>query len=63
MEHVRLDRPVIGTLMDLMNPLMVRMMGANINRQTVENVRRAGLQIVSIEDLGGPLVKFIHARA
>ncbi len=63
MEHVRIDRPVIGTLMDLMNPMMVRMMGANINRQTVENVRRAGLQIVSVENLGGDLVKFIHARA
>jgi phosphatidylethanolamine/phosphatidyl-N-methylethanolamine N-methyltransferase len=63
LEHVRIDRPVIGPLMDALNPMMVRMMGANINRQTVENVRRAGLQIVSVEDLGGPLVKFIHVRA
>ncbi len=49
LEHVRIDRPIIGRLMDWMNPLMVRLMGANINRQTVENVRRAGLQIESIE--------------
>jgi ubiquinone/menaquinone biosynthesis C-methylase UbiE len=40
LEHVRINRPVIGPLMDVMNPIIVRMMGANINRQTVENVKR-----------------------
>ena len=63
LEHVRINRPVVGTLMDLANPLVVRMMGANINRQTVENVKRAGLQILEVEDLKGDLVKLIHARA
>jgi ubiquinone/menaquinone biosynthesis C-methylase UbiE len=63
LEHVRIDRPVIGPVMDVLNPMMVRMMGANINRQTVENVRRSGLRIVSVEYLGGELVKLIHARA
>jgi ubiquinone/menaquinone biosynthesis C-methylase UbiE len=63
LEHVRIDRPVIGALMDAMNPMMVRMMGANINRQTVENAHRASLQLVSVEKLGGELVKLIHARA
>lgn len=62
LEHVRVDRPVIGPLMDVLNPLVVRMMGANINRQTVENVKRAGLTIVSIENVKGDLVKLIHAR-
>jgi phosphatidylethanolamine/phosphatidyl-N-methylethanolamine N-methyltransferase len=63
LEHVRIDKPVIGPLMDLANPLVVRMMGANINRQTVENVKRAGLTILEVEDLSGDLVKLIHARA
>lgn len=63
LEHVRVDRPVIGRPMDLLNPLVVRVTGANINRRTVENVRRAGLEIVSVEDVGGDLVKLIHARA
>jgi phosphatidylethanolamine/phosphatidyl-N-methylethanolamine N-methyltransferase len=62
LEHVRINKPVIGALMDLANPLVVRMMGANINRQTVENVKRAGLDIISVEDLKGDLVKLIHAR-
>ncbi len=63
LEHVRVDKPVIGTLMDLMNPLVVRIVGANINRRTVENVRRAGLEIVSVENLSDDLVKLIHARS
>ena len=37
--------------MDLYNPLAVRVTGANINRQTVANVERAGLRIRSVEDL------------
>lgn len=62
LEHVRIDRPVIGPLRDVLNPLIVRVMGANINRQTVENVKRAGLTIVSVENIKGDLVKLIHAR-
>jgi ubiquinone/menaquinone biosynthesis C-methylase UbiE len=62
LEHVRVDKPVIGALMDILNPLVVPLMGANINRRTVENVRTAGLEIVSVEHPGGALVKLIHAR-
>jgi ubiquinone/menaquinone biosynthesis C-methylase UbiE len=62
LEHVRINEPVIGPLMDLLNPVVVRMMGANINRQTADNVRRAGLQVVDVEHLSGELVKLIHAR-
>jgi hypothetical protein len=59
---MRVDRPVIGALMDLLNPLVVRMMGANINRRTVENVRRAGLKLVTVKELRRELVRLIQAR-
>lgn len=62
LEHVRVDRPLVGPLMDLLNPVVVRIVGANINRQTIENVRRAGLEIVDVENLRGDLVKLIHAK-
>ena len=62
MEHVRVNRPGVGLLMDMLNPLVVRVMGANINRQTVQNVRLAGLEVVDVEPLRGELVKLIHAR-
>ncbi|MDA8212815.1 MAG: methyltransferase domain-containing protein [Clostridia bacterium] len=62
LEHMRLDKPVIGPLMDSLNPLVVRLVGANINRRTVENVRKAGLTIISVENVMGDLVKLIEAR-
>ena len=62
LDHVRSQKPILGTAMDLANPFVVRMMGANINRRTVENVRKAGLQIESVEDLGmGDIFKLILA--
>jgi len=63
LEHVRSANEVIGKLMDALNPLVVRMMGANINRRTVENAQNAGLKIESVEDLGlGGIFKLIVAR-
>jgi phosphatidylethanolamine/phosphatidyl-N-methylethanolamine N-methyltransferase len=63
LEHVRVDRPVIGPLMDVLDPAIVRVMGAHIARQTEENVRRAGLEIASVASLApGELVKLIEAR-
>ncbi len=52
LEHVRIDRPIIGHIMDWLNPLIVRLWGANVNRRTVENVMLAGLEIESVEHLG-----------
>lgn len=62
LEHVRLEGLLIGRLMDLVNPMVVRLMGANINRRTVENVRVAGLDMESVEDMtANGLVKLIRA--
>jgi len=52
MDHVRSENSILGALMDILNPVVVRMMGANINRRTIENIRLAGLQIDKVEDLG-----------
>ena len=51
LEHMRSDIRPLGALMDLLNPLVVGTVGANINRRTLDNVRAAGLQIVSVENL------------
>ncbi len=60
---MRSEQTAVGKIMDWLNPLVVRMMGANINRRTVENVRRSGLEIVQVEDLaGGGIFKRITAR-
>jgi ubiquinone/menaquinone biosynthesis C-methylase UbiE len=63
LEHMRSANSILGALMDFVNPLVVRVMGANINRRTVENVQAAGMQIESVEDLGtGGIFKLIVAR-
>jgi ubiquinone/menaquinone biosynthesis C-methylase UbiE len=64
LEHVRISRPgILGILMDVLDPLVVNMMGAHINRRTVENVRRAGLEVEQVEDLAPlGLVRLIVAR-
>jgi len=63
LEHVRSPNEVVGKLMDMLNPLIVRIMGANINRRTVENVQQAGLILERVEDLGmGGIVKLMVLR-
>jgi ubiquinone/menaquinone biosynthesis C-methylase UbiE len=63
LEHMRSENPVIGKIMDWVNPVIVRRMGANINRRTVENIREAGLIIDQIEDIGGGgIIKLISAH-
>ena len=63
LEHVRIDKPIIGWMMDRLNPWVVRIMGANINRRTLENVQKAGLLIESVEHLGlVKMVKMVTAK-
>ena len=63
LEHVRAAKPALGILMDVINPVVVRMTGANINRRTVENVNSSELQLERVEDLGtGDIFKLMVAR-
>lgn len=63
MEHVRSANPVIGRIMDLLNPITVRLLGANINRNTVENVRKAGVERDDVESKMFGIVKLIRGTA
>jgi ubiquinone/menaquinone biosynthesis C-methylase UbiE len=63
LEHVRSAKHLVGLLMDAVNPMVVRMMGANINRRTVQNVQKSGLTLEKVEELGGgDIFKLIQAR-
>jgi len=61
LEHVRSANAILGWLMDVANPFVVRMIGANINRDTVENVRGAGLEIKEVTELWGGIFKLVEA--
>jgi len=45
LEHMRSNNIVVGKMLDLINPLTVRIVGANVNRKTIENIEKAGLKI------------------
>jgi ubiquinone/menaquinone biosynthesis C-methylase UbiE len=61
LEHMRPENLVLGLIFDLLNPMIVRMMGANINRRTINNIRQAGWQIKAEEYLSSDLVRMIEA--
>jgi ubiquinone/menaquinone biosynthesis C-methylase UbiE len=62
LEHIRPKNFILGFLFDLFNPIVVRMMGANINRRTLDNIRMAGWQIQVEERLSCDIVCWIEAK-
>jgi len=62
LEHVLSANRILATIMNLVNPLVVRMMGANINRTTVQNVLISGLTVEKVTDLATGIFKLIEAR-
>lgn len=61
LEHVR-GPGVLGRVMDWLNPLVVRLTGTSINRDTVANVRKAGLEVEEVRSFLFGIVKLIVAR-
>lgn len=62
LEHVRSENPVLGRIMDILNPVTVSMVGSNINRRTVENVSEAGLNLKNVKNMGSTsILKLILA--
>jgi ubiquinone/menaquinone biosynthesis C-methylase UbiE len=62
LEHMRPGNALLGFFFDILNPMVVRMMGANINRRTVKNVQKAGWKIRVEERLSSDIVRWIEAE-
>jgi ubiquinone/menaquinone biosynthesis C-methylase UbiE len=63
LEHMRANHPVLGRIMDWLDPIVVRLLGPHINRRTADNVAAAGLEIETAEDLAAfGMVRLITAR-
>jgi ubiquinone/menaquinone biosynthesis C-methylase UbiE len=62
LEHMRPVNPFLGLLFDALNPLVVRLTGANINRKTIDNINSAGWTVESVRDLSLDIVRWIEAR-
>jgi ubiquinone/menaquinone biosynthesis C-methylase UbiE len=61
LEHVLSSNKVMATLMNFVNPLFVRLFGANINRQTIKNVQACPFQKIYIDPTSSDMVKLIRA--
>lgn len=61
LEHVRPSNKLLGIFFDVLNPLVVRIMGANINRRTIDNIKMAGWQIQKEKKLYLDIVWLIEA--
>ena len=61
LEHVRSDKKVIGKFMDLLNPIPLHLYGANINRETYDNLIQAGFnpKNIRVENLWYDIVKLV----
>ena len=62
LEHVLSANRILAWLMNIYNPLVVRMVGANINRRTADNVDKSGLKIENITNLAAGIFLLIEAR-
>lgn len=47
LEHMRSNNGCVGCVLDIINPLTVRLTGANVNRYTIKNIEKAGLKVMS----------------
>lgn len=63
LEHVRLERPIIGRLQDWLTPLWCRVAGGcRLNCRTAATVTAAGLLTESVEPHLGGYIQIIVAR-
>jgi len=61
LEHVLSSRPLPARIMNVLNPLVVRMAGANINRKTLDTVRQSGFHSLQLDPVSGDVVKLFTA--
>lgn len=59
LEHIRSDKKMMGLIMDILNPLFVKLIGANINRQTLKNMESAHLHLERVDTEGMDILKFV----
>jgi ubiquinone/menaquinone biosynthesis C-methylase UbiE len=62
LEHMRSQNEFVGKMMDWFNWVSLHIWGANINRKTIENIEKAGLELVEVNDLMSDIVKVIELK-
>jgi ubiquinone/menaquinone biosynthesis C-methylase UbiE len=62
LEHVLSSKPALAAVMNFVNPAVVGLVGANINRNTVKNVQSCAFSSVHIDEHSGDIIKLIIAK-
>ena len=61
LEHVLSSNKALATVMNLLNPLVVNTLGANINRQTLKSVQACPFQKIFVDPASSDMIKLIRA--
>ena len=62
LEHMRSQNELVGKFMDWFNWISLYTWGANINRKTIENIKKSGLELVEVNNLMSDIVKEIELK-
>lgn len=64
LEHMRSGNKLVGKFMDIINFIPLNVWGANINRKTIENLKKAGFkdEFIDYKDIWTDIVKIIEIR-
>jgi len=62
LEHVISSNSFFAKLMNGINPIVLGLVGANINRNTVKNVKACGFASVRVDYRSSHIIKLIEAR-
>jgi len=63
LEHMRSEKEMMGKVMDVLNPIVAKNFGPNINRRTVKNIQKAGFKILIEVHLLTTVFRLIIAKA
>jgi len=61
LEHVLSSNKIVAWIMNLLNPLVVSLVGANINRETVKNVQACPFRSIFVDPASSDMIKLIRA--
>ena len=62
LEHVLSSKPVLAKVMNFINPVILALAGANINRNTVKHIKACGFALVRVDERSGDIIKLVEAR-
>jgi len=62
LEHVLSSNLIMAKVMNFFNPVILALVGANINRNTVKNIKACGFVSVRVDERSSDIIKLIEAR-